>query len=452
MAESVVQAISHGKRVKYRVVIFLRQHGSVGSHGTRRLDVTSTGTPDFSRKAVLAIALTMLAGLSGCRHKASLPQPSSEAYDAFVSAFYTGLAGLQVGDDVRAEAELAKATTLAPGEPAAWVNWGVLALRQRNYDAAAERLGRAHALAPGNGEIDYLEGLLESERGNSAAAITHLQAAVDVDPKNLRAIYQLASEIERQGDASSDERFEKLMQQILVADPGNVAAELELSRVAAKRGDAETLRGVVKRIGAQGQAWPPEVQQQLAQLEAAASGPEIRSAATRSIFLRNVLMRVPSFRDSLSDLKPQPGEGAQPMMRLLALENLPSKPAAADNGLHFTVQPAPAMGGSAGAASGWAGVISLSGEGAPVLAAANTKEVRLSSGATLPFPGGRAAGSQAAGASAEPSPEGVLPVDFNYDFKTDLVLAGLGGVRFFARIRPLRLPTSQPPRNCRPPC
>jgi hypothetical protein len=29
------------------------------------------------------------------------------------------------------------------------------------------------------------------------------------------------------------------------------------------------------------------------------------------------------------------------------------------------------------------------------------------------------------------SPEGVLQVDFNYDFKTDLVLAGAGGVRLF---------------------
>ena len=35
-----------------------------------------------------------------------------------------------------------------------------------------------------------------------------------------------------------------------------------------------------------------------------------------------------------------------------------------------------------------------------------------------------------------PSPEGVLQVDFNYDFKTDLVLAGAGGVRLFRQDSP----------------
>ena len=350
-----------------------------------------------------------------------MPQPSSKRYRAFVSAFYTGLAGLQVGDDVRAETGLAEAVALAPGEPAAWTDWGVLALRQRSYEQAADRLGHAHTLAPGNGQIDYLLGLLESERGNSAAAITHLQAAVAAEPKNLRALYQLASEIERQGDPSSEERFEQLMQQVLAAEPGNLAAELELSRIAAKRGDTATLRSAVQRIAAQSSGWPPEVQQQLAQLQAAASGAEPRSAATRSIFLRNVLMRVPSFRASLADLRPQPGEGAQPIMRLVTMQTPPSRPAAADRGLRFAQQPVPGF--DAASAWTWAGAVSLTGAAAPVVAAANSRELRLSSGASLAFP--------SLGQPGTLAPEQVLAVDFNYDFKTDLVLAGSGGVRFF---------------------
>jgi hypothetical protein len=38
-----------------------------------------------------------------------------------------------------------------------------------------------------------------------------------------------------------------------------------------------------------------------------------------------------------------------------------------------------------------------------------------------------------------PSPEGVLSIDFNYDFKTDLVLAGAGGVRFYQQESPAPL-------------
>jgi thioredoxin-like negative regulator of GroEL len=371
----------------------------------------------------------MLLLVTGCRSKNALPKTSSPTYMQFVSAFYTGLAALQVGDDVRAESSLAEATRLVPGEPAAWVNWGVLALRQRSFDAASERLNRAHTLVAGNDQVDYLMGLMESERGNSAAAIGDLQQAVQINPRNVRALYQLASEIARQGDAGSDEQFQRLMERILAVEPGNLATQLELSRVAAKRGDVQTLRSVVDRIAASADQWPPEVTEQLDQLRSAANGSQPQSAATKSIFLRNVLMRVPKFRTDLSDLVPAPGEGAQPMLRFLRLENLPSRPAAADIAMTFVAQTVPSN-GTAKEGWNWAGALNLNGDDPPVLAQANAKVLHLASGATLPFPSGVSL--------RPPSPDGVLPIDFNYDFKTDLVLAGAGGVRFFRQEDPSR--------------
>ncbi len=384
-------------------------------------------TGKVSRKltqvAGFGIGLLLVISLAGCRAKTALPEPGSHGYEKFVSSFYVGLAGLQVGDDARAETSLAESTRLASDEPAAWVNWGILALRQRNYSAAAERLGHAHTLAPNNGQIAYLLGLLESERGNSAAAITHWQQAVALDSRNLRALYQLASEIERQGDADSDARFEKLMQQILAVDPKNLAAELELSRVAAKRGDIPTLQAAVMAIASQSKPWPPEVAEQLAQLQSAANGQQPRSAATRSIFLRNVLMRVPTFRDDLADLKPAPGEGAQPMSHFLRVTNPSSRPAPADAAMSFDVQPS----GTSESWS-WAGALLLNGDDAPVLAQADTGHLHLANGATLPFPGGK---------SSQPlQPESVLSIDVNYDFKTDLVLAGAGGFRLYRQDDP----------------
>ena len=170
-----------------------------------------------------------------------------------------GLAALQVGDDVHAESELAEVTRLVPAEPAGWANWGVLALRQRNYDLAAQRLERARNLAPQNDQIYDLLGILESHRGHSAEAITDLRKAVDLNPKNLRAAYALAEEIERQGEANSEAEFQQVIQKILAAQPDNLAALLELSRVAAKRGDAH-LKSAVAEISARSSDWPPEVQ------------------------------------------------------------------------------------------------------------------------------------------------------------------------------------------------
>src|ERR1700691_2726976 len=124
---------------------------------------------------VMAAALVFL--LSGCR-SSGLPKRATKAYTDEVTAFYVGLAALQVGDDVRADSTLERATQLAQGEPAGWANWGVLALRQGNYDVAAQRLGRAQKLTPQNAQIYYLRGVLESRRGNPAQAIVELRHAV----------------------------------------------------------------------------------------------------------------------------------------------------------------------------------------------------------------------------------------------------------------------------------
>jgi Tfp pilus assembly protein PilF len=366
-------------------------------------------------------ALPMLALLfAGCGPSA-LPKPSSQTYLEEVKAFYVGLAALQVGDDVRADSTLEKATQLAPGEPAGWANWGVLALRQGNYDVAAQRLGRAQKLLPDNNQIHYLSGVLESKRGNPSQAIVELRKAVQLNPHDMRAMYLLAQEVERQGDANGETEFQQLLKKILDERPGNPAALLEFGRVAAKRGDAQTLHSVMEQVATRAAGWPPEVQQQWTALQAAAAGPDPRAAAVRIAFLRNSLMRLPDFRQSLSMIQPAAGSEAPPFSHFLLLPTPTFAPAPADLNLRFqSVNP-----GSMQPISppiSWVGAISLSGEGAPVVTVANNQSVILGNGVTFAFPGGAAA--------AALLPESILPVDFNYDFKMDLVLAGEGGVRF----------------------
>src|SRR5271168_3896375 len=138
--------------------------------------VNPSGNQQSSKlKNCVALVAVVAAVLVGCHSGSRLPDTSSKTYSDFVSTFYVGLAALQVGDDVRAESSLASATQLVPGEPAAWANWGILALRQRNFDAAAQRLDRARELVPQNDRIYYLLGLLEGDRGNSVKAIADLR-------------------------------------------------------------------------------------------------------------------------------------------------------------------------------------------------------------------------------------------------------------------------------------
>jgi Tfp pilus assembly protein PilF len=368
---------------------------------------------------LLFILTAILTVMTGCQTVAKLPDKSSKEYADVVRAFYVGLAALQVGDDVRADAKLAEVTRLVAGEPAGWANWGLLALRQRNFDDAALRLEYARTLAPESDQIQYLIGLLESSRGRAVEAVAALRKAIELNPKNLIAIYKLAEEIERQGDENSEAEFQRLVGKILEAQPDNLAALLELARVSAKRGDTETLRRTVEKISARSSGWTPEVQQQLNAVQSAAAGTDPRAAATRIAFLRNVLVRVAEFRQSLAAIKPPPGEEAEPFTKFLRLETPTFAPAPADTAITFS--PTSLTDAASGARWSWIGAIFLDGEGAPSTVEANEHEVRLASGATYPFPGGASA--------AAPRPEGVLGMDFNYDFKTDLVLAGAGGVR-----------------------
>ncbi|HEV7858552.1 MAG TPA: FG-GAP-like repeat-containing protein [Pyrinomonadaceae bacterium] len=373
----------------------------------------------FPHLLFLSIALLSVS-LAGCRTGAKLPDKSSVEYREALRAFYVGLAGLQVGDDVRAESKLAQLTQALPEEPAGWANYGLLALRQRNFDAAAERLERARSLAPDNGHIYMLQGVLESNRGKFPEAINALRKAVELDQKNLKASYMLAEQIERQGDEGGISEVQRLLQKILETQPDNLAALIELTRVSAKRGDALVFKNSLARINERSSNWPPEVQQQLEALNTAASGPDPRAAATRIAFLRNVLVRVPEYRQSLSAVKPPPGEEADPFTRPLLLESTPPLPAPPDEALSFSAEPINDFGDGKW---DWVGAVSLNGEGAPAAIVANGREVHLKGGATLPFPGGPT--------STPPPPDGILALDFNYDFKTDLLLAGAGGVRLF---------------------
>jgi hypothetical protein len=189
-----------------------------------------------------------------------------------------------------------------------------------------------------------------------------------------------------------------------------------LGRIAAKRGDSETLHRVVNKLSERGSSWPAEVQQQLTIVQTAATGPDVRQAATRITFLRNVFLRVPEYRNDLLIIKPPPGEEAQPFTHFLKIESPTFSPAPADTAISFSSEPVP---NAPAGKWNWIGAISLNGDGAPTVVLANEREVRIGN-SSYPFP---------AGSLTTLPQQGIAALDFNYDFKSDLVLAGAGGVR-----------------------
>jgi tetratricopeptide (TPR) repeat protein len=373
----------------------------------------------FIAFAFILLLLLLSTLTAACRREEKLPDRSSQEYRDAVRAFYVGLAALQAGEEGRAEEGLTKVTQLVAGEPAAWANLGLLAIKQREFDAAARRLEKARELAPKNSRIILMQATLASIRGDLAEATSLLRLAIELDPTNLKAIYSLAQEIERQGGEANEAEAQRLMGKILEVQPDNLVALLEVTRLAAKRGEPAALENALSQIAALADPWPPEAKDQFSALQATARGADTRAAGARVAFLRNVLVRIPQYRANLAAVKLPTGELGEPFTGFLKLPSPSPLPAPPDDGLAFTEEPLPEL-----ATGKWesACAVSLDGESAPTVITANGREVRAG-GATLGFPGGSAA--------TGPTMNGVLALDFNYDFKMDLALAGAGGFKLY---------------------
>ena len=365
--------------------------------------------------AATCIPLTLSVSCS----RAGLPAVDSKEYANVVSAFYVGLAGLQTGEDTRAKEKLTLVTQLAPGEPAAWADLALFTARQQDYDKAAEYAGKAGSRAPGNSAVEALLGAISSKQGKLPEAIEHYKKAVALNAANVKARQSLATEIERQSTATSDREAQAELQKILAKLPGNLSVQLDIARLAAKSGDAATLRAMTAQLDAESKDWLPEARDRFKVFADSASGPNPRAAAVQAVFLRNVLIRIPAYRDSLDAVRTPAAFIADPFLRFIKLPTPDSKPAAPDSSLAFSAADA----GSGPAA--WVGAQPLDDSGDVRILAADAAAVRIRDGAKLPFAG-----------PAAPGRNGVLAADLNYDFKSDLVLANAAGVRIYLQQTP----------------
>ena len=390
---------------------------------------------------VVGIGLIALAGAAVFmvrRSTAGLPSAGSPTYEQTTASFYRGLAQLQVGLLDDAKREFAKAAALAPGEPAAWANLGLAHLRLGEFDAAAEPIDRAVALRPDVSGLALLQGRLETSRGRMEPGIAHLRRAVDLDPAGLRTRYALAEEIERAGGANADAEAQQLFEQILQRRPDNLASILERARLAAKRSDMAALRDSTARLDAMSTGWPAPALEQYRGLRQAVDVGNFPDAARGVAFLRNVLVRVTVFRESLALVRTPTELIGEPFDRFLRLPSPSPNPSPPDTGLVFSRSVLPIPGSSAASV---AMAMSLDGAASPTPIVADGRDVRVAGASlrTLPFPG--------AGAAVPPTAHGVLAVDWNRDFKMDLALAGRGGCACSRSRTMERLPMSQQRRG-----
>ena len=336
-----------------------------------------------------------------------------------VAAFYTGVTALDVDDRDRARQELTRATQIEAREPASWLNLAVLAFRTNDLDAAVKHLKTAREhIDPKSGgpilsHVEYLEGLVAANRGMLPEALAHLRRAVQLDPDNLHLRYGLFNKLDLDPTGANDAEKQQCLEAILQSQPNNLEALLQSSLLAARSRDWDLTRKRVRALGERSSSWSADVQSQYRTLVAAVGSPQ---AEVQARVLKNVLQRDSAYQRSIAALtNPDRAEG-ETLEQFVRLP--PPSPTAAPADLSVTFSSAsPAPGGE------WAKFFHAAKDGGPLTLSGSAHAVRVGSGnVSLSSPGA--------------TPDGVLPLDWNNDFKTDLLLAGTSGLRFYQQDDP----------------
>jgi tetratricopeptide (TPR) repeat protein len=382
-----------------------------------------------------------------CLAPEPLPGPETRTYHDYLRAFQVGVAALDARQDGIAQAKLERAVALIPGEPAGWANLGLLNLRGNNFEQAQRDFDRARQLAPDSGAIAALLGQLAQAEGRLPEAVAFFREAAKKTPNDLPTLWALGQAVRLEGVPDSEAEYQRLMEQILKVQPNNFKALMERMGAAARHGDMAAVRDTLTRLDRLEPAWKPDTRKALKELhKAVAEAPEDVPLLVPP--LDNQLKGERGYARSSFALVPPHALLGEPVEHFLLLQPPRHAPAPPDRDLGFAVEEWPAT-KVAGPAQRWdvlcpvwmipekqrAGLLEGRAMGGPHVSSketfelaafvANGREVRRADreAPALAFPGGKG--------KLAPSPAGVLALDWDNDFRQDLLLAGAGGLAFF---------------------
>jgi tetratricopeptide (TPR) repeat protein len=406
-----------------------------------------------NRGRALLVGLVLVLAASGVagyfvwqRFVWRLPEANSPTYREYVRAFQVGVTALDVAEQLGlARQKLDAAVNLVPGEPAGWANRGLLSLRQNDLENAASDLQRAKSLAPESDEIESLLGFLAEAQGDLPKAVAHLRASIAKSSHDVRALNKLADMVSKEGQADSERVYLRLQEKILEIMPNSLPVLARRAASAFRCKNMASLDDSLARLDGLAPRWSKLSQDTLKKLQQSAKEHSLDASAL--IQLDHVLKAEYGYTRDAVFINGQPGKVGNPVRHFLRLPQARPTPAPPDLEMAFTVSawtPSRALAGVD--KSSWdivRLVWRLSEEqrkelhdaaeagkppAAPITPAvfvANGHEVRRADvdAPALPFPGGPK--------NIAPTTAGVLALDWDNDFRMDLLLAGAGGLRFW---------------------
>jgi tetratricopeptide (TPR) repeat protein len=367
------------------------------------------------RYSVLLLCLSLL--ISCQKEQQELGQ-DNPAYRQAVADFYMSLGASQTDQARFAFNKMNDVAQAFPEEAAAWANLGVYAMRQGNYDLAADRLSRALELRPEHPDILFLASILESRIGNISESIQYLKRGVEANPDHIRIRFALASELEREDDIANADEIKFHLEKLNSLVPENQVILLELARVASKERNAEDAKKYLDRLSELSANWNTDNLEQLEEnFEILEEGEFIELNLGLS-FLRTGLESQPVFQNDLLLVQLPPTDVGYLVNRFIDLPQPEVKVAEADLNMELDRLPLdlPEI------SSSWVKGVTLLEEAPPFPISIVNGEVVVDDQVRLVFPG---------------STEDKLPlsalteIDYNYNFKNDIAVAGSQGFRLY---------------------
>ncbi len=363
--------------------------------------------------------LILLTAIAGCgpSEEPGPPGPDSQAYRQAVSDFYVSLAASQTDEARFGFNKMNEVARAFPQEAAAWANLGVYAMRQGNFDLAGERLGQAREAAPGNADILYLSGMYESRRGNTEAAIDFYRQASNVDNQNLRMLFSLMNELEREDDRANAEEIREVLRRMMSLAPANQAVQYEAARLGAIDRDEVLLVRALDELETHTGTWPDDAREQLELLRQMADESSFSDFGFELVFLRNMIEETPQFQYDLLRIQFPPTEVGFLITRFLWLPEPVVQVAEPDLEMRFSAQQPEDIDRSSLLKS-----VTLLEELPPFTVHIADGELVIDADTRLGFPG-RTDGPL--------SPRAIAEIDYNYNFRNDIALAGNLGFRLY---------------------
>ena len=237
--------------------------------------------------------------LTGSRAASAPPLP-----DQTLALRNLGLGQLENDLPADAEATFRQLMGLVPGDPLAFANLAVAALRQQKGEEALRWIDQAQAKAPGRADLWRIRGDVFQSMDRYGEALAAYRKAVEGDPQDIEAWYSLYRAAQAEAGENAEKAAAEALRELSRLRPENLVVLLQGGQQAVRAGDrAGATQAFLRVREILGEAPPPAVtglEQVLSTLEAgdpaAARGPAAR--------LENVLKPTPLYQQGLREMLP----------------------------------------------------------------------------------------------------------------------------------------------------